>query len=300
MPQRYQGKKSPKDLTSHQTAITMSDHRILVPFDFTPVSEVAVEHAIVVGKAIDSEIILLHVIGNKKDFQEAKTRMIALEERCKSQYDMPIRHTIRIGSIFEEIDDASVEEMANLIIMGTHGLKGMQFITGGRSLKIVTNCSVPVIITQEKGIRETGYDDIVVPLDLHQDTKQKLNIVAEMATYFNGRVHLISPAEHDEFLKNQLDRNLTYAQEFFNELGIENTVKVSEHSSSAFVKDVVRFAASVDADLISIMNLHEKSLMGILGQTYEQQVITNESSIPVLILNPKETRVIRNSVFART
>jgi len=189
--------------------------------------------------------------------------------------------------------------MANLIIMGTHGLRGMQFITGGRALKIVTNCSVPVIITQQKDIRETGYDDIVVPLDLHQDTKQKLNIVAEMAAYFKGRVHLISPAEDDEFLKNQLDRNLNYAKTFFEEQGIEHTATISEHSSSAFVRDVIRFASSIDADLISIMNLHEKSLMGILGQTYEQQVITNDASIPVLILNPKETRVIRNSVFAR-
>ncbi len=277
----------------------MPNHRILVPFDFTPVSEVSIEHAFVVGKAIDSEIILLHVVGNKKDFPEARQRMEALLERCKDKYPHNIRYTIRIGSIFEEIDDASVEELANLIIMGTHGMRGMQFITGGRALRIVTNCSVPVIITQEKGIRASGYDDIVVPLDLHQDTKQKLNIVAEMATYFNGRVHLISPGEDDEFLRNQLDRNINYAKDFFNEQGIEHTATISEHSSGAFVKDVIRFAASVDADLISIMNLHEKSLMGILGQTYEQQVITNEAEIPVLILNPKETRVIRNSVFAR-
>jgi nucleotide-binding universal stress UspA family protein len=277
----------------------MPNHRILVPFDFTPVSEVSIEHAFVVGKAIDSEIILLHVVGNKSDFPEARERMEALLERCKGKYPHTIRYTIRIGSIFEEIDDASVEEMANLIIMGTHGMRGMQFITGGRALKIVTNCSVPVIITQEKGIREHGYNDIVVPLDLHQDTKQKLNIVAEMATYFKGRVHLISPGEDDEFLRNQLNRNINYAKEFFDEQGIEHTATISEHSSGAFVKDVIRFASSLDADLISIMNLHEKSLMGILGQTYEQQVITNEAEIPVLILNPKETRVIRNSVFAR-
>ena len=44
----------------------------------------------------------------------------------------------------------------------------MQFITGGRALKIVRECSVPVIIAQSRPIRETGYDDIVVPLDLHQ------------------------------------------------------------------------------------------------------------------------------------
>ena len=64
------------------------------------------------------------------------------------------------------------------------------------------------------------------------------------------------------------------------------------------MKDVVRHAAAIESDLISIMNLHEKSLMGILGQTYEQQIITNEAQIPVLITNPIETRVVRGSVFS--
>ena len=52
------------------------------------------------------------------------------------------------------------------------------------------------------------------------------------------------------------------------------------------------------ADLISIMNFREKSLMGILGQTYEQQIITNEAEIPVMVLNPFETRVIRQTPFS--
>ena len=204
-----------------------------------------------------------------------------------------------LRSVFEDIDDVAVEQDANLVIMGTHGLRGMQFLTGGRALRIVTNCSTPFIITQERGIKESGYDDIVVPLDLHQDTKQKLSTVAEMASYFNGRVHIISPAETDEFLQNQLKRNIEFAKEYFSERKIEYTVKISDHSSSAFVKDVVRYAASIEADLISIMNLHEKSLMGILGQSYEQQIITNEAQIPVLIINPIETRVIRGSEIGR-
>ena len=120
-----------------------------------------------------------------------------------------------------------------------------------------------------------------------------------MATYFKGRVHIISPAESDEFLGNQLRRNVEFASDYFEERGIQYTTKISEHDSGAFVKDVIRYAASIEADLISIMNLHEKSLMGILGQTYEQQIITNEAQLPVLIINPIETRVIRGSVFAQ-
>ncbi len=275
----------------------MSQHRILVPMDFTPVSDIALEHAVAVGKAFESEIMLLHIISSKKEMTDARLRMQAWQEKATKEYPHEVRTAVRIGSIFEDIDDVAVEQDANLVIMGTHGIRGMQFLTGGRALRIVTNCSTPFIITQERGIKPSGYDDIVVPLDLHQDTKQKLSTVAEMAKYFKGRVHIISPAESDEFLSNQLSRNIAFAKEYFSDRGIDYTVKISEHSSSAFVKDVVRFAAAIESDLISIMNLHEKSLMGILGQSYEQQIITNEAQIPVLIINPIETRVIRGSVF---
>ena len=277
----------------------MGQHRILVPMDFTPVSDIALEHAFVVGKAFNSEILLLHIIANKKEMPEARERMASLINRHAATYSNELKTGIRIGSIFEDIDDVAVEQDATLVIMGTHGLKGMQFLTGGRALRIVTNSSTPFIITQERTIKENGYDDIIVPLDLHQDTKQKLTVVAEMAQYFEGRVHIISPGENDEFLKNQLLRNIDYAKEYFAEKGVDYTVKISGHSASAFVKDVIRYAASIEADLISIMNLHEKSLMGILGHSYEQQIVTNEAQIPVLIINPVATRVIRGSVFAQ-
>ena len=276
----------------------MTEHRILVPIDFTPVSVTAVNHAIAVGKALKSEIHLVHIVGKKSEFGEARERLQAFASEHLGEFSGGLKITVRIGNLFDDIDDVSVEMDANLVIMGTHGIKGMQFITGGRALRIVRECSVPFIITQSRPIRETGYDDIVVPLDLHQDTKQKLAIVAEMATYFKGRVHIISPAESDEFLQNHLRRNVEFASDYFEERKIEFTTKISEHDSGGFVKDVIRYAASIEADLISIMNFHEKSLMGILGTSYEQQIITNEAEIPVLVLNPFETRIIRQTPFS--
>jgi nucleotide-binding universal stress UspA family protein len=88
--------------------------------------------------------------------------------------------------------------------MGTHGQHGWQHITGSHALKVITHSTIPFIVVQEKNIKETGYDDIVVPLDLSKETKQKLAYVANIATYFNSRVHLITPDESDEFLKRQV------------------------------------------------------------------------------------------------
>ncbi|WP_306640904.1 universal stress protein [Sanyastnella coralliicola] len=272
--------------------------KILVPTDFTKVGDTALNHAITVGKAIDAEVNVLHVIENKKFISEARLKLETLADRVKQESGFEINTIVRIGSIFEDIDDVATEMGASMIIMGTHGMKGMQFITGSRALRIVTDSTIPFIVVQEKGIREGGYDDIVVPLDLHKETKQKLSLVADMAKYFNSRVHLISPGETDEFLKNQLDRNITYAKGFLSEREIEFDVEISESKSSGFAKAVVKYASSIDADLITIMNFYENSLISIIGGGYEQQMITNEAQIPVMCLNPKDSYVMSGSVFS--
>jgi len=193
----------------------------------------------------------------------------------------------------------AVEMDAALIIMGTHGMKGMQFITGSRALRIVTSSSVPFIITQEKSVGPNAYDDIIVPLDLHKETKQKLKLAARMAQYFDSRVHIISPGEKDEYLKNQLERNINFATDFFEEKGIECTTKITESSSSssAFVKDVVKHSTVVTGDLIAIMNIPENSLFGIFGTNYAQKMIENVAQVPVMVLNPIETHILSYSSF---
>jgi nucleotide-binding universal stress UspA family protein len=181
--------------------------------------------------------------------------------------------------------------------MGTHGLRGMQFLTGSRPLKIVTESSVPFIVVQERNIRPQGYHKLVVPLDLHKETKQKLSLVADMAKYFGSKVHLISPGETDEFLRNQLNRNIRFAEEYFTEKNIPYEVEITESKSDGFVKSLLKYSAAVEADLICIMNFYDNSIMSIFNQSYEQQVITNEAQIPVLCVNPVNTMIIDKPMF---
>ncbi|MGF1566135.1 MAG: universal stress protein [Flavobacteriales bacterium] len=276
----------------------MSEKKILVPTDFTKVGDVAIQHAVVVAQATNAEVHVLHVVSTKKDIDDARLKLEALSNRIQSNHNFKINTVTRIGSIFEDIDEFATEIDATLIIMGTHGIRGMQFLTGSRALRIVTDSKIPFIITQERGIGKNGYDDIVVPLDLQRETKQKLSIVADMARYFNGRVHLISPGETDEFLKNQLDRNINFAKSFLEERGIQFDVRVTETKSSKFVVAVIDYATEINADLITIMNFAENSLIGLIGGGYEQQMITNESQIPVMCIAPKDTHIITRSFSA--
>lgn len=271
---------------------------ILVPTDFTAVAENAINHAIALAKTIEGEINVVHVVPKKSHIEEAKTKLnLWLKHFQDDSSNIVIKPMVRVGTIFEDIGELAEEIGAELIVMGTHGVRGMQFITGSRALKVITSSSIPFVVVQEREIKESGYDDIVVPLDLSKETKQKLNIVAQMAKYFKSRVHLIIPKEKDEFLKNQLDRNLTYAKRFFKDQGIEFTTTVAKGGSSKFDDGIMEHAADINADLIAIMNLAGNSLVGMLGSSYVQNILTNKSHIPVLIINPINTSISKNVLF---
>lgn len=268
---------------------------ILVPSDFSKVGQMALNHAIKVAKIANAHVNLLHIVPKSDMLAEAREKLSIAKDMAQADYNFEIETTARVGTIFEDIADFAEELEATLVIMGTHGLRGLQFITGGRAIRIVTSAKTPFIIVQEREIRENGYDDIVVPLDLHKETKQKLSHAVDMARYFDSRVHLIVPGETDEFLKNAIDRNLKYAESFFEEHNIPYTSRISDKKSDDFDVALIDFATEINADLITIMNLPENSLANLIGGNYVQNIITNKSHIPVLVLNPKQTSDI--SIF---
>lgn len=265
-------------------------NKILVPTDFTKVADNAMSHAMRLAKHTGAEVYLLHVVANQDETEVTRRKLELEQQRAQAmESEVRVHKLVRVGSIFDDIGDAAAEIDANLIVMGTHGMRGMQFITGSRALRVITSSNVPFVVVQERPIKEGGYDSIVVPLDLQKETRQKLTVVAEMARTFSSKVHLIVPKEEDEFLHKQLQNHIKFANQYLDERGIKHDAVIASEDSGDFVKAVIKHAVSVDADLIAIMNLAQGNIFGVLGVPYEQEVITNEAQIPVMCMNPRET-----------
>lgn len=263
----------------------MDKKTFIVPHDFTAVADIALEHAIATAKILDAKILVLHLVNKEKNIAEAETELLKIIQK-NDGVGVELIPNIRVGNIFEDIGEFAAKNKAELIFMGTHGAHGWQHLTGSHALKVITNSSVPFIVVQEKGVKATGYDDIVVPMDLNKETKQKLAIVANLAVYFKSRVHVITPDESDEYLRHQIQANILFANKFFSEKGIEITTTIAP--SSGFDKEVVKLAVKCDADLIAIMNLNRNNFLGVITATYEQYIITNDAKIPALVVNPVE------------
>ncbi len=268
----------------------------IVPHDFSKVADTALNHAIKVAKTTGAGVHLLHVVSKTSQVDEARTKLEKLAAETEAKEGISCGAVVRIGNIFDDIGKYASEISASLIFMGTHGAKGWQKIVGSDAMKVITNSAVPFIVVQERPIKESGYDDIVVPLDLEKDTKQKLTIVADMAKYFNSKVHIITPREDDEYLLHQLNSNIAFTKKFLSERHIEFTTHIAEDGS--LEKETIRLASALDADLIAIMN-HQGNRFtgGLFANSAEQILITNDAQVPVCIMNPRSTTVSGGSIM---
>lgn len=271
-------------------------YKVLVPHDFTVVADCAVSHAAKIANSYDGEVYLLHVVGKSKEVHNAKEKLTKIAAEAEAKHKVNTHVIVRIGNIFEDIGDVATEMGAGYIVMGTHGARGMQKIMGSHAIKVISYSKVPFVVVQEKGPSDTDtYDDIVVPIDYSDVTKQKLAIAASIAQQFNSKVHLFAAKESDEFLQTKLNRELGFAKNYFAEKSISYTIENAEESGG-FKKQLIKYAARINADMIAIVNTQEGALVPDFFGSGEQEVIANDAEIPVIITNPTQ-HFVASSVF---
>src|SRR6056300_1462327 len=125
-------------------------YRVLVPHDFSEVADTAISHAAMVAKSFDGQVILLHVVSSDKAKEMAEEKLKTISSEASNTYSVDVSYGIRKGSIFDRIPEVAEEMNAMLIVMGTHGLKGIQHLTGSYALKVIGQSKVPFIVVQSK------------------------------------------------------------------------------------------------------------------------------------------------------
>lgn len=175
------------------------------------------------------------------------------------------------------------------MVMGTHGVIGLnQKVLGAWAIKVTTSSPVPVVIVKKKKAATHGYKKIVLPMDGSKEVKQKVFHAIVMAKIFDAEVKIYAKYESDEFIANQVKKNVGFAKSF---LG-KNNISHSEEAGikGNYVKELLKYSTKEKADLLLIMTEQEEDLVieFIIGPDNEK-IINNEAQIPVMCVNPDLT-----------
>ena len=135
----------------------------------------------------------------------------------------------------------------------------------------------------------------MVPTSFHFENKQKIMAVATLAKYFGSKIYFIYN-DSDALMKKKSLQNLNGMKKFLDSKGLSYDEVIS--TGKNFNQDTLVSAANIGAELIAIMNMQKNDLLGtgLFGKNYEQELIMNDQKIPILILNPKTTQLLGNTL----
>ncbi|MDX9726525.1 MAG: universal stress protein [Bacteroidales bacterium] len=263
---------------------------IVVPWDFTPVAESALAHAARISRMVGNKICLLHIVdpGTKVRAEgEKKTLLRHIADENSRKYNLPIDSEVIKGSIFTSIAEFVNDRDASLVVMGTHGMVGMQKLTGSWALKVIVKSKAPFIVVQDPPSDQERYHNIVFPVDFKTENKEKMGMAIFMGKYFDSKVHILRTVTKDKSLTKKTNINLNFAVKFLMQNNIDFEVHEVPHGK--FAQQTIDFAQNIKADLILIMTTKNITMADYVVGASEQYIIANSSKIPVCCVNPRSS-----------
>ncbi len=259
---------------------------IIVPWDFSEKAEFALQHAILYSGLMEVDIALVHIVKKESEIQEATQKINEKIDSVKGQLKNKILPIVKEGSIFTSITEIIEETDASLAIMGTHGMKGMQKITGSWALKVITGSKCPFIVVQD-GTSDKKVNDIVLPIDFKMENKEKLVWTNFLGQFLRTKFHLCYLDSTDLIVKKRTKANMAVATKYMSERGIDYEIKKLD-GKGGISQQTLDLAKEINSSLVMIMTTKNIRLQDYMLGADEQKIIANEYKIPVMCINPRE------------
>jgi nucleotide-binding universal stress UspA family protein len=262
---------------------------ILVTWDFTERSGYALEHGINLAQLLNTTVTLIHIVKKDNEIDEAQVKMDALAEETQKKYNVKTDTVVPAGNIFTTISEVAVDIHAEMVIMGTHGMKGMQKLIGSWALKVIAGSKVPFIVVQAPPTSH-GFKKIVFPLDFRRENKEKISWIYYIARLYNSTFYIIKDKVTDKKFIKGVTSNLMFTEKFLKSNDIPYEIHTSPGKKD-FTNETIDFAHEINADLLLIMTTKNITMADYVIGANEQQIISNQYEIPVMCINPRPAKL---------
>jgi nucleotide-binding universal stress UspA family protein len=198
----------------------MTLDNILIPTDFSACADHALTHAVDLADRFGARLHLLHVV-NELDpdwygITDAQERAVKLRDQIESEarerlrtlapdnesHDIETTVSLQLSfDVADSINEYVDERDVDLVVMGTHGRKGLdRLMLGNVADKIIRHAPCPVMTVREEvpwAGEEEGvvFEDILAPIDFSEHSRDALQVSKLFADQYQARLHLLFVAE---------------------------------------------------------------------------------------------------------
>jgi nucleotide-binding universal stress UspA family protein len=275
--------------------------RILVPFDFSEIAEIALDEAFSLASIFKAELFIIHVmeqssygfisgkeipdlnVPEEQLADKVRKELINISEKYATAHNLSPEIEMATGHIHDEILDYVDQMKIDLIVMGTHGAKGYKEIfVGSNTQRIVDLAEIPVL-TFLNNIPQKKFRNILVPIDNSFHSREKVNLALVFAEKFSAKIHIIGLPDSDEpDHVSKFRVKIKSVEDLAKENSIDYISKIIHESSVADA--AIKYATHNHCDLIVINTGHESRIPGLFSQQ-----IVNHATTPVLSLRHSES-----------
>lgn len=273
--------------------------KILAAVDFSECSMNAFRHSVNYARTLQTDLAMVWVdpetfkfIGSSAEKEDNLNRAREAFEGIWKQYKNDLnggelKYVVKRGQVHEEIVKTAVEEDAEMIVAGTHGISGFrEFWMGSNVFRLIMASPMPVLSIRESAPVTERVKNIVLPIDSTVETRQKNELAAHIAKVYGATVHVLSLYSSKMVeLRELVDEHSKEAANYFQKKGIKTHYAHREGNNITTL--TIEYAREEQADLIVIMTEQEIKTANLWMGTYAKQMV-NHSEIPVLSIKPKE------------
>ncbi|MBO7594690.1 MAG: universal stress protein [Salinivirgaceae bacterium] len=262
---------------------------IIVPWDYSEASEIALQHAILLANEVDNQIMLVRFIkeaglfGSKSakqaEYEAEKVKIKETAAEIVNKYNLdPVRIFIdvEIGTKSKVVDALVKDANANLVVCGrTYKLTEKQTLDIREITDMLSVIDIPFIITTTAPTH-AYYKEIVVPLDNDKKMKETLQWVVYLSKYYNCNINIIKPYIENEYMKKDMENNIYFTKKLLDKKNIIYGIKTAK-KGKVFEDEILKFSVNIDSDLVVlIINKYKKMVKD--DPNYD-------ATIPFLVIN---------------
>ncbi|HQQ94918.1 MAG TPA: universal stress protein [Bacteroidia bacterium] len=257
---------------------------ILIPIDFTKQSLLAIRQSYNLAKYTHSKLILLHVYEKKGE--ESEEALKKLCQQTEKESGVPTEWKNVKGDVYIETYRIAEELNATMIIAGLEShMKFSDIIRPSSASKLIRKATCPIITIRGEEHRD-GCENILLPLDLSSETREKVDIAIQFARYFGASIRILGVFDIDDSeYENKLLAYAHQVKQLIKSKGISCTNKFIPTKDIA--QTVVDYGNKIEADLIMIMNKPSMNVVEFFSGTDAQKIV-DISNIPVMTIQPQK------------
>lgn len=283
--------------------------KILVPTDFSPCAENAVEVAASIAKRTGARLYLLHIMNipvydrndsyqTFADTAEGIFWMKLVRKKFTELYAKPFMkgvnaiEALQFDGVYNTIASQAAENEIDLIVMGSHGDSGVhEVFIGSNTEKVVRLATCPVLTIKNR-LENFEFKNIVFASNFYGEAADNFAKLFTLVKLFNAHLSLVKVVTPEQFETTVVSEKLM--ADFVREWSLTNC---STHVINARSVDegILDAANSLKADAIA-METHGRSVLSrfVFGSYTEK--IVNHAQVPILTVRIDKMRAESHSV----